>query len=99
MLMTREFAIGDNNRATIDLTVQPLGDAAPLDVTCIGEMSRDGKLWIAAPELTVRATGAGTTQRVAPVSGEKLRFVLARESGTGTAAACAVDLRVRLDRA
>ena len=95
MLTTREIAIGENNRVTIDLTVQPLGDGAPPNVMCAGEVSRDGKMWIAAPELTVRATAPSTTRHVAPVSGDKLRFAVTTDGGASRE--CPVDLRVRLD--
>lgn len=96
MLMTREIAIGENNRVTIDLDVQPPG-GAPREVTCVGEVSRDGKCWTSVSDLAVRATAPGTMRRSAPVCGKLLRFVVEHEGASD--ARCPIDLRVRLDRA
>jgi hypothetical protein len=101
MFTTEPVEIGDNDRATVDFAVRSIG-ASGLDAvaTCRGELTHDGKVWTAAPELSVRASAPGVVRQVGAVAGAKLRFVVGLEVGGSQREidAGAFDLRVALDR-
>jgi hypothetical protein len=90
MLSGDVLRIGDHNHATLDVEVRH-GVGPPTVVMCHAELSDDGKYWMQAPGLSLRAPCAGVFSRSAPVIGTLFRVAV--ECGDVSSAAL-VTIRV-----
>jgi len=91
--------LGDKNRATVRIEVQPLGEtASQCAVTCRSQVTRDGVLWFNAPEFEMRAVAAGTSEQTGRVDGALLRFEVTAATGDRLRDDVRCALHVTLER-